>query len=281
MPEHDRVYAETASEAWATPRTLRAAVRSAARSATLSAAAAVFAGKSRFVRCLYSHAVFPEQRMKFRAIIRWLKNQGDFVGTDDLIDLLRRGHSPEGRYYHLSFDDGFANVHEVACDVLIEERVPATLFVSPSFIDANYTVLESYFRRLSAYRKPVRVMPWAQIARAVEAGIEIGSHTMTHARLSDISRNVDLLWNEIRGSKESIEAFTGLPCKSFAWPYGTMKDIDAAGFERIKAAGYQIAFSAVRGCVGAGTDLFCVPRHQIEFHWPSSHIRLWARGFRE
>ena len=281
MAEASVIFAESASEAWTPPVTALATARAAARGAILTATASVFRGPSRFLRCLYAHAVFPEHRLKFRAVIRGLKNNGEFVTTETVRDMVRHGRQPDGRYYHLSFDDGFANVFEAGCEVLVAERVPATIFVVPAFVNASPGELEAYFHRLPAYRQPIRVMTWAQVRQAVDAGIEIGSHTLSHARLAEISSDAACLRAEVGGSRVAIEAATGVPCRAFAWPYGTMQDIDEAGFAAIEQAGYEIAFSAVRGRVDGYTGLFRVPRHQLEFHWPESHIRLWARGFRE
>lgn len=274
-------YAESAHEAWFTQNTSRDVVRSAARTAVLTAAGFLWGGPKRFVRCLYAHAVFPEQRTAFQDVIRWLKQHGEFIGSKEIRDIVQRGQPPDGGYYHLSFDDGFANVFEVGCDVLVREKVPASIFILPSFIDADADTLTTYFQRLRSYRKPLRMMTWSQVHDAVSAGFEIGSHTLTHARLSEVSGAPMQLHTELNDSKKRIEEATGVPCTAFAWPYGTMNDIDTAGFMAIKEAGYQIAFSAVRGRVTAATDVFCVPRHQVEFHWPTNHIRLWARGFRE
>lgn len=275
------MFAESAIEAWASPKSVSTKCRSVARSLVVSAASGVFRGSSRFVRCLYAHAVFPEQRHSFRAAIRWLKNYGEFITTNDLATIVRQSVQPNGRYFHLSFDDGFANVFEVGCEVLVEEKVPTTIFVPASFVEASPAALVSWFRNLPSYRKPLRVMTWNQIRQAAANGIEIGSHTMTHARLAHISGDASQLQKELTESKAVIEAATGLPCRAFAWPYGTMSDIDPTSFAAIKSSGYEIAFSAVRGSVNGETDGFCIPRHQIEFHWPASHIRLWARGFRE
>lgn len=125
-------------------------------------------------------------------------------------------------------------------------------------------------------------MTWAQVLEAAAAGFEIGSHTKSHARLSDISHDMKRLSDELTASKQIIEAKTGGACISFAWPYGTNADVDEKALEEIRAAGYLVSFSAVRGRVEPGsTDLFQVPRHQIEMHWPLSHAVLWAKGFRE
>ena len=119
-------------------------------------------------------------------------------------------------------------------------------------------------------------------AVVVVAGGEVGCHTRSHARLSAISGDDARLRDEIVAAKARIEAEIGTPCRSFAWPYGKMGDIDAKALAAIEEAGFDITFSAVRGRVTPGsTSLMKVPRHQVEFHWPLWENLLWAGGCRE
>jgi peptidoglycan/xylan/chitin deacetylase (PgdA/CDA1 family) len=253
-----------------------------ARSLVLTAAARVWSDDPDIVRCLYGHAVFPEQRATFREFLRELKRSGDVVTTRALFEIAASSKAPRGRYFHLSFDDGLANVFEVAAEELAAEGLPATVFVTTDLVGADYDTVAGYFRKLRAYARPVRTATWSQISAAVAAGLEIGSHTRSHARLSDIDHDGSQLRDEIAVSKHIIEVKLGRTCDAFAWPFGTMADIGPAGFAAIKAAGYTCCFSAVRGRILPGkTDPFVVPRHQVEFHWPRSHVRLWARGFRD
>ncbi len=274
-------FAETAREAWSEPAGAGARLRSSARGAVLGLAARSVRPAPDFVRCLYAHAVFPEHRTRFRDFLRGLKETGDFIDTATLIELAKQP-KPRGRYFHLSFDDGFANVYEAGGEVLLAEKVPATIFVATDLIEAGIERLADYFRNMTAYAAPVRTMTWAQVREASAAGIEIGSHTRSHARLSAISRDSTRLTDEVAGAKAIIERETGRSCTSFAWPYGTAADIDATALAAIRDAGYRISFSAIRGRVEPGhTDLLQVPRHQVELHWPPAHARAWAMGFRE
>jgi len=274
-------FAESAREAWSEPAGCIVRARTAGRAAVLGLAGKIVRPAPDFIRCLYAHAVFPEQRARFRDFLRSLKHAGDVVDTATLIELASQTFV-KGRYFHLSFDDGLANVLEVGGEVLLEEKVPATIFIATELVEAGMERLSGYFQAMAAYARPVRTLSWAQVRSASAAGFEIGSHTRSHARLSGISHDPARLEDEIAGAKAIIERQTGRPCTSFAWPYGTGADIDAAGLASIRAAGYRLSFSAVRGRVVPGhTDIFQMPRHQVELHWPASHLRAWAMGFRE
>lgn len=275
-------FAETAVEAWAPVAGVVPLLRKAARDALIATAAPFTQDAADVVRCLYSHAVFPEHRDAFRAFLRDLKNRGDVISTSTLLEIVASGCAASGRHFHLSFDDALANVFEVAAEEIAAAKVPATVYVPTDLVGQDYETLASYFRNLSAYAKPVRLASWDQIRAGAAAGVEIGSHTRRHARLSALEGDAARLQDEIATSKVIIEEKLGRPCKSFAWPYGTMADIGPQGAATIRSAGYTSAFSAVRGRVRPGTsDPFDLPRHHVEFHWPASQIAAWTRGFRE
>jgi len=281
--QDDLCFAETAAEAWAPVAGWRARIRGAARAARIR----IEAMRQRpaaapFVRCLYAHAVFADTVPTFRAFLRAAKQEGEFVDTPTLRAIIADGRPSDGRFFHLSFDDGFASVYEDGGPVMEDERVPYTMFVATDLIDADPKTLNSYFAHMPAYRARVRTLDWPQ-AKAAAGGIgEIGCHTRTHARLSNISGEPARLADEIAGAKAIIEGHVGRPCDSFAWPYGTATDIDHRGRAAIAAAGFTSNFSAVRGAVRPGTtDVMDIPRHQVEFHWPLRELMVWARGFRE
>lgn len=276
-------FAETAAEAWAPVTGWRARVRGAARAARIRMEAARQGpATAPFVRCLYAHAVFPDTAATFRTFLRAAKQEGEFVDTATLRAIIAGGKPGDGRFFHLSFDDGFASVYESGGPVMEDERVPYTMFVATDLIDADPDTLNRYFAQMPAYRARVRTLDWPQAKAAAEGVGEIGCHTRTHARLSNISGDAARLTDEIMGARAIIEGHVGQPCDSFAWPYGTASDIDAAGRAAIAAAGFTSNFSAVRGAVQPGaTDVMNIPRHQIEFHWPLHELMVWARGFRE
>ena len=85
-------------------------------------------------------------------------------------------------------------------------------------------------------------LDWSDLSVLAEAGWEIGSHTVTHARLVELDdAGLD---QELRDSREAIEERLGRPCRSIAYPYG---DTDA----RVRAAAARAGFTA--GCTSEGT----------------------------
>ncbi len=234
-----------------------------------------------FLRCLFCHYVFDDQKEKFDSTIAELKTIGEFVDTDTCIDMLQGG-GIDGRYFHLSFDDGFRNNYTNALPILKKHKIPAIFFVPSSLIDASWTDTQHYCLNTGDYRSVIEMLRWSDLRDMISQGYEIGSHTKTHARFSDISNNRLLMEDEILGSKKELEKKCGYECKYISWPFGTLNDADDISLKMVEEAGYKACFGAYRGTVRPETtNIFSIPRHHFEVQWPNSHIMYFAKGNRE
>ncbi len=231
------------------------------------------------LRLLYCHYVFDDQIENFDLIICRLKRLGTFVSTDVCVEMLNGIREIDRSYIHLSFDDGFKNVCVNALPILQRHQVPAIFFVPSSLVSADYQRTREYCLHTTNYKAVVEMATWDDLAKFVTAGCEIGSHTRTHARFSEISGHRSRLEDEISGSKRELESGLGTEVKYISWPYGRITDADEASLQMVNDAGYSACFGAFRGQVSAGsTDRFAVPRHHFEAQWPLSHIRYFAQG---
>jgi peptidoglycan/xylan/chitin deacetylase (PgdA/CDA1 family) len=85
--------------------------------------------------------------------------------------------------------------------------------------------------------------------------LEVGAHTMTHPMLSSLQ--VAEQRNEIKQSKDWLEAIIEAPVTSFAYPHGSfMRETVAI----VREAGFSVACSTESAAVGRGDDLFRLPR---------------------
>lgn len=80
------------------------------------------------------------------------------------------------------------------------------------------------------------MMTWEEISHCAEKGVEIGSHTRTHAVLALCTE--DELGAELLGSKQRIEQKLDLPCNTIAFPNGnynerTLEACERAGYKNI------------------------------------------------
>jgi peptidoglycan/xylan/chitin deacetylase (PgdA/CDA1 family) len=79
-------------------------------------------------------------------------------------------------------------------------------------------------------------MSWAELRSLDEAGWEIGSHTGSHPRLTQLDD--DRLQDELARSKAALEEQLAGPCSSLAYPYG---DVDPRVVAATARAGYSSA----------------------------------------
>ena len=107
---------------------------------------------------LIFHRVLPQQdplfpdeihAHTFDALCGWMKRWFNVLPLDQAARQLRDGTLP-ARAAAISFDDGYADNHDVALPLLRRHGLPCTFFVSTGFIDGgrmwNDTIIESFRR---------------------------------------------------------------------------------------------------------------------------------------
>jgi peptidoglycan/xylan/chitin deacetylase (PgdA/CDA1 family) len=99
-------------------------------------------------------------------------------------------------------------------------------------------------------------MAFPQLRELAARGVEIGSHTVTHAHLPQLSDAK--LRREMRESRERLEDELGRPCRYLAYPFG---EDDARVHAAARDAGYSAAYtlSGPRRPV----DLHALPRVDV------------------
>lgn len=112
-------------------------------------------------------------------------------------------------------------------------------------------------------------LSWAEVRDLHRDGILVGSHTVSHPRLSSL--DAEALRREVTASRHRLEEELGGPIRSFAYPSG---DLDERVVTEVGRAGYDIAFTTRPGTNGPGTDPLRVRRKGIA--GPSSETP-WGR----
>jgi peptidoglycan/xylan/chitin deacetylase (PgdA/CDA1 family) len=165
---------------------------------------------------------------------------------EQLARLLRRGwrtstfteavsRPEQPRTLAVTFDDGLRSVWRLALPVLRELGVPATVFVPTGFVERGglfvWPETESWLG--TEHEHELEGMSWTELAELRDAGWEIGSHSVTHARLDGLGDAA--LASELHESRAAIERNLG-SCSSIAYPYSDVDDRVAAA---ARAAGYE------------------------------------------
>jgi hypothetical protein len=279
----EQKYAANLREALKPAQSVTAKARSVLRSAIINLAALLPKRKESFtLRCIFLHTVMQGETLAFEELLKLVAARGDVIGTREVLDIITGNAPLDGCYFHISFDDGFADVVRYAVPILIDHRMTATIFVATALVDADFDNVAHYCVQTLGYAAPIEVANWEELRQAHNAGFEIGSHTHNHTRLSSISGDMNLMMNELANSKSIIEKNLGSSCISIAWPYGGRFDVDGRAIAAVRLAGYKACFSGIRGRVRPGiTDPFRIPRHHIEAHWPNAHKKACISGFGE
>ena len=143
---------------------------------------------------------------------------------------------PAERSLAITFDDAFASVKAFARPVLTEYQMPATVFAPTSHISAGGPLAWSGTAHWQSTPRADELAPmsWDDLADLAEEGWEIGSHTRTHRRLTELSD--EELVGELAQSRDECTARIGRACDAIAYPYG---DIDQRVVECTARVGYR------------------------------------------
>ena len=193
-----------------------------------------------------------------------------------LRSLLRRGYRPvsatdaveeRGRLLHVTFDDAYRSVVDTL-PLLSELGVPATIFACTGYArDARPFDVPELRDDAAVDPQAFETMDWPALRVAASSGVEIGSHTVTHPHLPQLS-DVELD-RELRDSKAELEDELGRPCRHLAYPYGEQ---DARVRSAARRAGYDAAFAVDPG--RGRSDRFAVPRLAVYRHDSAAGFRF-------
>jgi peptidoglycan/xylan/chitin deacetylase (PgdA/CDA1 family) len=113
----------------------------------------------------------------------------------------------------LTFDDGLRSVHRWALPLLLELGLPALVYVVTDRVgrDNRWPGQDPAVPRFE-------LMSWAELGELARAGVSIGSHTQSHARLDRLAD--EELDAELLLSRRRIEDELGVPAAHFAFPCG-------------------------------------------------------------
>lgn len=102
------------------------------------------------------------------------------------------------------------------------------------------------------------MLDWNGVRALADAGIEIGSHAVSHGIFSRMGRAQ--AEDEVRASKRRLESEIGRPVTGFAFPNGRRGDFLPEHLTSLRRAGYVYACTAETGCNLPGCDAYQLRR---------------------
>jgi peptidoglycan/xylan/chitin deacetylase (PgdA/CDA1 family) len=107
----------------------------------------------------------------------------------------------------------------------------------------------------------------------LDAGLDIGAHTLTHPALAQLDPAAAR--QEIVSSKKMLEDLAGRPVRHFCYPYGSW---NAQVRDMVIEAGYETACIVGGGYNSPETDAFTLRRFCARHRWP--HLAALAGALR-
>jgi peptidoglycan/xylan/chitin deacetylase (PgdA/CDA1 family) len=139
---------------------------------------------------------------------------------------------PRGGIAVLTFDDGGRDGLTTVAPLLERLGVRGTFYVCPG----------GFGNRSERLGEAGAIMTADEAAALHAGGMEIASHTISHRNVLELSD--DDLIAEFRDSRAAVEAITGQPCLTLAYPSGRH---DARVERAAVDAGYEVAFACRLG----------------------------------
>ena len=233
----------------------------------------------------------------FEAQVRYLRGAFRLVPASELPDAVearrRFGRFPAA----ITFDDDDAGHARVSAPILARRRAPATFFLSGASLERPYRFwwellqlavdrgLEQPRGDIHEHAMGVQMMSAAERAAEVErleaalgpapedagmraalvrelvdAGFEIGFHTRRHEFLTILDEQA--LAAAMSDGREELEALTGRPLDTIAYPHGGAEEREAAA---ARAAGLRFGYTTRAMAVTPASDPLLLGRVECSF----------------
>ncbi|NQW85482.1 MAG: polysaccharide deacetylase family protein [Alcaligenaceae bacterium] len=188
----------------------------------------------------------------------WAMHQLGYRGLSmrDLLPYLKR--EKVGKVFGITFDDGFRNVFQNALPVMLKYN-----FTSTNYLVANLFSQTNLWDKDKGVPR-AELMSLAEMREWAQAGQEIGSHTLDHVHLLELS--LAQAREQLVGSRQKLVEALGADVTAFCYPYG---DFNVALQQLAQEAGYTSATTTERGLARMADDMFAIPRVGI---WRSTPL---------
>jgi peptidoglycan/xylan/chitin deacetylase (PgdA/CDA1 family) len=177
--------------------------------------------------------------------MRFLKRRG--LRGVSVRELLRAAGTKRAKgLVGLTFDDGYDNFLYAALPILERYSFSATVFAVGGMLGAENTWDE---------RPRMRLLGAEGIREAARRGMEVGSHGMSHIRLSGL--RTEQLEKELVESRRVLGEILDEAVEGFCYPYGS---VDGAAAQSARRTGYTYACACL---TRVESNIYDLPRPPV------------------
>lgn len=186
--------------------------------------------------------------------MEFLKNSDyKVISLNEAIDMIFNIQSIDENYVVLTFDDGCEKFYDITFPVLDKFNFPSTIYPIAGYL-GKHAIINGYVH------PGLKILSKKMLFDLSQLGVEIGAHTMNHFKLTQVD-NITA-FNQVKISKDTIEAIIGKNINSFSFPHG---DYNNDVVEIVSQAGFTNALTCISGSANNAKSVFELPRKYITY----------------
>lgn len=188
------------------------------------------------------------QQMEFLA-----NSDYEVISLNKAINLMLYKRIPDKNYIVLTFDDGCERFYDLTFPILEKFNFSSTIY--PVTGDLGK------YASWGAIKNPdLKILSERMLIELNKLGVEIGSHTVAHLKLTEISL-LDATY-QIKKSKEMLEQLIGTNICSFAYPHG---DFNTKIVQVVRQMGFKCGLTCINNTAEKAKSIFEMPRKYITY----------------
>jgi peptidoglycan/xylan/chitin deacetylase (PgdA/CDA1 family) len=204
----------------------------------------------------------------FARQMRWLRQNG--YRTMDLTQMWTAMETGQdvSKTVVITFDDGYRDFYTDAFEAMRQCGFTATIFLATDRIQNTPVRIDG-----------VDYLTWSEVAELHKAGIQFGSHTVSHPDLRSL--NPEQIEYELGCSKETIEQKLGVAVESFSYPFAfpeedkTFTQFLVGILENL---GFENGVSTIIGRAGKHDNRYYLPRLPVNSWDDAALLRAKLEG---
>ena len=202
----------------------------------------------------------------FRAQLNYIARNGyEVIPVDQLVEALQT-QDPDllpPRSVVITVDDGFRCVYDFAWPLLAEYEFPFAIYIYTNYVGGGGNS-----------------MTWGELRDLVSDDlVTLGAHSRSHRNLADSRKAIgpyeQWVQRELTYPKYRLEAETGKPVRTFAWPYGSFNSYALSVAIR---AGYEGLLTIYTGGNSMETSPYFLRRYGVYWRTPLSVFARMLEG---